>query len=178
MPKVADTSKISTLEIKEALFYDEYTKQSYPYLEFFVNGKSLYQSLCKIDKPPIAKIGVLCCNTKSNQYTPIHNATLDILLGNKTINELKDIYEFAPVRQGRYVLYECHDCGYLICGVISAEIIFNQDTVIWQKFGYEDENSLFLNSYQDVYFVFDRCQYESQLKQFFIQPNSLGESHE
>lgn len=100
------------------------------------------------------------------------------MLGNKTIDEFKDIYEFAQVRQGRYTLYECADCAYLICGVISAEIIFNQDTVIWQNFGYEDENSLFLNNYQDIYFVFDRQQYESQLKQFFIQPHSIGETHE
>lgn len=47
MSQVANTSKISTLEIKETLFYDEYIKQSYPYLEFFINGKSLYQLLCK-----------------------------------------------------------------------------------------------------------------------------------
>lgn len=77
MSKVADSSKISTLEIKETLFYDEYIKQSYPYLEFFINGKSLYQLLCKKkDKPPIAKIGVLYCNTKDNKYIPIYNAHL------------------------------------------------------------------------------------------------------
>lgn len=37
------------------------------------------------------------------------------------------------------VLYRCH-CGCDYCGVVSAEIIINENSMIWQNVGYENEN--------------------------------------
>jgi hypothetical protein len=52
----------------------------------------------------------------------------------------------AQTSTGRIMIYVCPECLDIECGSITAELEFNENTVVWKKFGYE-------NGYEDINFA-------------------------
>lgn len=70
---------------------------------------------------------------------------------------------------GRIPIFVCPECGDLGCGAITAEVERDRDTVIWRDLGwdvnYETEDEGDIRFYPGP-LVFDRAQYESELRRF------------
>jgi hypothetical protein len=70
---------------------------------------------------------------------------------------------------GRVAIWVCPVCGDLGCGAVTAALEWTAETVVWRDFGWDvnydtdetDERALFAGP-----FVFDRAQYESELRRF------------
>jgi|GEM_PF-1263431 len=80
---------------------------------------------------------------------------------------------------GRLVLYRCH-CGCDYCGVVSCELKFDGDHVVWDRLTYENDEGPMLerDPHEDPLdslfppngpqrFVFDRAQYQAELERHF-----------
>lgn len=108
----------------------------------------------------------------ANSYTELD---VDKLRLGSFIRKLKG--EVKPSNQfgtPRLVLYGCH-CGCDFCGVISAEIIVQENTVIWQNVGYENDDGLDESEFDEFdqwlltkfNFTFDKAKYFAELDRFF-----------
>lgn len=67
----------------------------------------------------------------------------------------------------RVVLYRCH-CGCDYCGVVSCEIVVQEDTVIWRGVGYEHDVLASGEPWQDrrLEFMFDKVAYCTEITRF------------
>ena len=65
------------------------------------------------------------------------------------------------------MIFVCPECGDLGCGAITCEVIREADTVVWQRFGFEndyDEKMSDFDSYSSIgLFRFDREHYRELL---------------
>jgi hypothetical protein len=59
----------------------------------------------------------------------------------------------------RILLYVCADCGDLGCGALTAKISFNENSVIWSDFAYENSNEMLENYPEIGPFEFDKSLY-------------------
>lgn len=108
----------------------------------------------------------------ANAYTELD---VDKLRLGSFIRELKG--EVTPSNQfgaPRLVLYRCH-CGCDFCGVISTKIIVQENTVIWQNVGYENDDELDESELDEFdqwlltkfNFTFDKIEYFAELDRFY-----------
>jgi hypothetical protein len=59
----------------------------------------------------------------------------------------------------RILLYVCSDCGDIACGALTAQITFNENTVVWSDFAYVNANET-LEKYPNTGpFEFERTAY-------------------
>jgi len=119
------------------------------FLDFVVDGQSLYQMLTEYD---------LITGLSADDKVPLRvaEATIDRLLGS--------VAGDAP--RGRVSVYVCPECGDLGCGALTVELRRTPDRVMWLAWGYQ-------NNYEDTLHAvdlgldelsFDRDQYEAVLR--------------
>lgn len=73
----------------------------------------------------------------------------------------------------RLVLYRCH-CGCDYCGVVSTEIVVQENTVTWQNVGYEDDDNMSESEMDEcdkwqltrLNFTFDKQAYIAEINRF------------
>ncbi len=69
---------------------------------------------------------------------------------------------------GRIPVFVCAECGDLGCGALTAEVEWTPTTVIWRNFGWDVNYET--DDEEDLVFagplVFDRDQYETELRRF------------
>lgn len=113
------------------------------YYDFIINEKSLSEKLKMVQQDLIGSFGWARKNYDrelAKQFMGLQKSHLE---------------------SGRYPLFLCPECGDIGCGMITIDIVFEQNQVIWENFAYE-------NGYEPIYFeyfeypivyVFDKEQY-------------------
>ena len=98
-----------------------------------------------------------------------------VLVHNWPVGLLDDVFVLLGQRppelaSGRIPLFVCPACGDLGCGAITAAVEWTTDTVVWRDFGWDvdyetdgDEDEDFVSAGP---FVFERVQYEAELRRF------------
>jgi hypothetical protein len=94
------------------------SSSSRTYLDFVISGRSLKDLLRLSDL-----VTPLCHQW---QTTEVHRSIEHLLL------------QSASLRNGRVPIYVCAECGDIGCGVVSAEIVREDDAIIWRDFGREN----------------------------------------
>jgi hypothetical protein len=89
------------------------------YLDFFVSDHSLKDLLRLSDF-----VTPLCHQWQADQ---VHRSVEQLLL--QSPSELRD---------NRVPIYVCAECGDAGCGVLSAELVREGDSIIWRDFGHEN----------------------------------------
>lgn len=65
----------------------------------------------------------------------------------------------------KVLLYVCSDCGDIGCGALTAKIHFNEKTVVWSDFAYENANET-IEHYPNIGpFEFEKTAYLSSFEQ-------------
>jgi hypothetical protein len=82
------------------------------------------------------------------------------------------LQSLSKLPNGRIPIYVCAECGDIGCGVVSAEIIREDDAIIWRDFGrendYEDQIHRDLYAHVDP-FRFSWLQYKAVLTSATLQ---------
>lgn len=120
------------------------------FLDFVVNGQSLWETVGK----PKDMVSVFCSEYALDQTERAANRLL--------------LTEEADLPNNRRSLFICSECGDLGCGTVSALVVREKHTVVWQDFGYENtyEEQVLLNDYKGVGpFVFDGVSYDRTVVQ-------------
>ena len=130
-------------------YADGVHKSERHFLDFSINGQSLWEGLGKPDM-----VSVIC-----REY-----ATEETV---RAINRLL-LVEGADFPNERRSLFICAECGDLGCGAITAIVCKEGETVRWEDFGYE--RSYGENVRRDDYatvgpFAFDAVSYERALEE-------------
>ena len=133
---------MNTLKIEKSL------KKGKVFYDFVVDGISFLKTL---DAQKFDLIGPLGWGLKSYQ-----NILIKEFLGQK-VSEL-------PSK--RIPIYVCSECGDFHCGAITAEIIFENNKIIWRKFGYENgiDEIDFQNFSLHQQLIFDAENYVEEFK--------------
>ncbi|HTC61242.1 MAG TPA: hypothetical protein VK709_00225 [Candidatus Saccharimonadales bacterium] len=126
------------------------SKSERHFLDFVVNGQSLWQALGKRHDT----VSILCA-----EYSAIETL--------KAVKRLL-LEENADLPNDRRSLFVCSECGDLGCGAITAVVSRRDKTITWGNFGYENnyEDWIGLDDYSSVGpFTFNVAAYESTLYQ-------------
>lgn len=118
------------------------------FLDFVVNGQSLWEALGKHHD----MVSVLCAEYPADG---IAKAVARLLLK-----------ERADMPNDRRSLFVCSECGDLGCGAITVVVDKQGDTITWKTFGYENtyEEKIGLDDYRRVGpFTFNAAAYERTL---------------
>src|ERR1700676_94227 len=133
-----------------AQYTDGASKSERHFLDFVVDGQSLWEALAKRHD----KVSVLCVEYPEKETA---NAISRLLLSEK-----------ADFPNGRRSFFVCSECGDLGCGAITALVEREGETIKWKAFGYENtyEDNISLDPYSTVGpFTFDATAYERTLAQ-------------
>ncbi|MCP2040839.1 hypothetical protein L1281_001429 [Neisseria sp. HSC-16F19] len=141
---------METLDFKPRIRQGGAHSHTVHYWDFVISGKSLFELLA-LERFDVA--GIFSDTVSSRQQ----NAWMRQLTGQVP-------GDLAP---DRYPLYVCPECADFACGVVSVEIVFESDCVIWQNFTYENtidppDNSCF----EYWVFTFAQPQYQNALSLF------------
>lgn len=161
--------KISILEIKEAPFLEKYLNKNFIRMEFFINGQRLYPKLKKANDYGENKFGSIAPPQKYRNIE-FYYAMLDMFLG-KEPKDIEGCYALELFKNNRIGLYECGDCGYLECGILTAELMIDADTVTWCNFAYQNDYYENFIDYKDFQFVFNRQNYEKAFNDLYNLEN-------
>ena len=118
-------------------------KQEQEYLDFVIDGKSLFDYLRLVDMDLISPFG----------------------WGNNKDYECQLQKEFCleslPVLNSRRIMfYVCPECGDIGCGAITGKITENINGQIeWADFGYENDIEGIVEKYSYIRFCFDKAEY-------------------
>ncbi len=126
-------------------FSDGAYKSERHFLDFVVNGTSLWERVGKLND----MVTVLC---REFAIDETRKAVHRLLLTEK-----------ADFPDDRRSLFICSECGDLGCGAISLIVVKEGKSIIWKAFGYENthERDVKLSDYADVGpFTFDAVSYE------------------
>ncbi len=139
----------STLELKwtDRVLTGSQTPRRF--LDFVVDGNSLYQKLVEMSVDKISPIG---WGTPNEQLKVIDRFLLNAP---------------ADFPDERRAICVCGECGDLDCGAISAIIERKADKVVWRDFGFEStyEDEIDFVGYEKIGpFSFDGEQYESLIR--------------
>jgi hypothetical protein len=129
---------------------DGTSKSERHFLDFVVNGESLWETVGKQHD----LVSALCVD-----YT--------IAEAEKAVGRLL-LTENADLPNERRSLFICSECGDLGCGAITAVVAKERDTITWQDFGFQNdyEDAVVLDKYKNVGpFSFNAEQYEETLLQ-------------
>jgi len=124
------------------------SKSKRHFLDFVVDGKSLWEALGKRHD----MVSILCAEYSADETA---KAVGRLLLNQK-----------ADLPNDRRSFFVCSECGDLGCGVITAVIERQGGTITWRAFGYENtyEDEILLDAYNTVGpFTFDATAYECTL---------------
>jgi len=142
---MADLLELSPAVRVGTSFSDGGYKSERHFLDFVVNGQSLWQTVGK----PRDLVTVLCGEFSVGET----RKAVDRLL----------LTEKADLPNDRRSLFVCSECGDLGCGAISAIVTGEGGTIIWKAFGYENtyESDVRLSDYAGLGpFTFDVLSYE------------------
>jgi hypothetical protein len=120
------------------------------FLDFIVNGQSLWEALGKRHD----MVSILCAEYSTDETA-------------KSIGRLL-LREKAALPNDRRSLFVCSECGDLGCGSITVAIDKQGETITWNTFGYENtyEDKIWLEDYCSIGpFTFNGALYESTLLQ-------------
>ena len=136
------------------VFAGRATRTERRFLDFVIDGKSLWEMLKKPDM-----VSILCFEYAA---AAPHESF-------KAVNRLL-LLEEADHADNRRSLFICPECGDLGCAAISCVISRADNVFIWQDFGgqhnYDDALHPHLAPYQSVGpFIFDAAAYEALLKE-------------
>ncbi len=126
------------------------SKSERHFLDFVVNGQSLWEALGKRHD----MVSILCAEYSANETL---KAVKRLLLDEK-----------ADLPNDRRSLFVCSECGDLGCGAITAVVDKKDETITWRNFGYENtyEDKVGLDDYTTVGpFTFNAATYESTILQ-------------
>lgn len=126
------------------------SKSERHFLDFVVNGQSLWEALGKRHD----MVSILCAEYSANETL---KAVKRLLLD-----------ERADLPNDRRSLFVCSECGDLGCGAITAVVDKRDETITWRNFGYENtyEDKIGLNDYSTVGpYTFNAAAYKSTLLQ-------------
>jgi hypothetical protein len=123
------------------------------YLDFVISSHSLKDML------GVSDFVTPLCHQWST--ADVHQSVDQLLLQNA-----------SKLPNGRIPIYVCAECGDIGCGVVSAEIIREDDAIIWRDFGrendYEDQIHRDLYAHVDS-FRFNWLQYKTVLTSAALQ---------
>jgi hypothetical protein len=138
-----------TPRIRAGVKYADGTfKSERHFLDFVVNGQSLWEALGKRHD----MVSILCL-----EFPPDESA--------KAIKRLL-LNEKADLPNSRRSLFVCSECGDIGCGQITTIIDKKERTISWKDFGYENnyEDKIDLASYETFGpLTFDKVAYERTL---------------
>jgi len=126
------------------------SKSKRHFLDFVVDGKSLWEALGKRHD----MVSILCAEYSANETA---KALGRLLLDQK-----------ADLPNDRRSFFVCSECGDLGCGAITAVIERQAEAITWKAFGYENtyEDKILLDAYGTVGpFTFDATAYRRTLIQ-------------
>lgn len=89
--------------------------------DFVVSGQSLYAHLAGKSYDMVGALGWL-----PDEF-------------NQRIIEQLLLQSEPPVVGNRQMIFVCAECGDLGCGALTAEVVREGETVVWQGFGYEND---------------------------------------
>lgn len=89
--------------------------------DFLIDGRSLFDA---VDGANLDLCGVADCERRDRNVTAVSHLLLESV---------------PPVPGGRQVIFVCPECGDLGCGAITCEVVRDGDSVIWRRFGYEND---------------------------------------
>src|SRR4029453_9807139 len=142
-------ARISKLELRPATRRGGGGKTHRDFLDFVVDGKSLYEEFCSRGLDFISCLG--------GGSIESHRGSVDRLL----------LREKSDFEDNRYSIFICPECGDLGCGAISIKIAVDGDLIVWDAFGYEnnyDPETPLLDNYRDLKAIrFDHATYEAVL---------------
>ena len=124
------------------------SKSERHFLDFVVNGQSLWETLGKRHD----MVSILCL-----EFSPNETA--------KSIKRLL-LSEKADLPNDRRSLFVCSECGDVGCGAMTATVHREGATISWRDFGYENtyEDKVNLDDYKTVGpLTFDAMAYEQLL---------------
>lgn len=120
------------------------------FIDFVVDGQSLWEALGKRHD----MVSILCAEYSADETV-------------KAVGRLL-LYEEADLPNDRRSFFVCSECGDLGCGVITAMVERQGNTITWKAFGYENtyEDKILLDAYRTVGpFTFNATAYERTLAQ-------------
>lgn len=117
-------------------------KQSVLYVDFLINGSSLYEMIKKVHYDNMDLMG---CFAKGWDALNKHSK-MQFLLEEK-----------AETEAGRSLLYVCPQCADLGCGAFGCKIAKTNEFYIWSDFAYEKgyEDSVLICTIGPFYFAID-----------------------
>ena len=137
------------LAIKKKTRAGAFNKTERIYYDFIVDENSLFKMLNAENYDMIGVFG-----WGSNKV--YENSQIDEFLGLK----------IPELNSGRIPLYVCSECGDIACGAITVDLSFNNDKVIWRKFGYENGyDEIDYDLFKDIEeFTFNKSQYSKLIE--------------
>jgi hypothetical protein len=120
------------------------------FFDFVLDGQSLWERVGK----PNDMVSILC----------VEFAVAETI---QAVNRLL-LVEKPNLPNGRRSLFICSECGDIGCGAVIAMVTKVGDSIMWEKFGYENnyQNDVILDDYLDVGpFTFNAAEYERTLLQ-------------
>jgi hypothetical protein len=120
------------------------------FLDFIVNGQSLWEALGKSHD----MVSILCTEFAAD--------------GTKKGVKRLLLREKADLPNERRSLFICAECGDLGCGAITLEVHNENGKISWSNFGYENtcEDRVQFDEYAEIGpFTFDSTEYERTLQQ-------------
>lgn len=129
---------------------DGTSKSERHFFDFVLNGESLWERIGR----PRDTVSILCV-----EY--VFEETV------RAINRLL-LMEKADLPNDRRSLFICSECGDIVCGAITLVVSKAGDSIVWEKFGYENtyEDEVLYDDYVGVGpFRFNATEYERTLLQ-------------
>lgn len=120
------------------------------FFDFVLNGESLWERIGK----PRDTVSILCVEYAIEETV-------------RAVNRLL-LLEKADLPNDRRSLFICSECGDIACGAITLVVRKVSDSIVWEKFGYENtyEEEVLLDDYIGVGpFTFNAAAYERTLLQ-------------
>lgn len=120
------------------------------FLDFVIDGESLWEKVGK----PRDKVSVICFDYSREETIQAVNRLL--------------LAEKAVIPGDRRSLFICSECGDIGCGAVTAFLVREGESIVWQDFGFENnyEENIRLEEYKHIGpYTFNWKQYESALLQ-------------